>query len=79
MANLNTEEKAALKAAIAKPSAADKVIAKAEEAAIEIQAAIANLNQDISATYVEAEVQAISGKVDEILAALRAAGIVAAT
>jgi acetolactate synthase small subunit len=37
--------------------------------------AVADLNQDISASYVEAEVQAISDKVDAILAALRAAGL----
>lgn len=41
------------------------------------QAAIADLAQDISATYVEAEVQAISDKVDAILAALRNAGMIA--
>lgn len=41
------------------------------------QDAIANLGQDISATYVEAEVQAISTKVDAILDALRKAGIIA--
>lgn len=40
--------------------------------------AIADLDQDISATYVEAEVQAISDKVDAILAALRSLGLVAA-
>lgn len=39
--------------------------------------AIADLNQDISVTYVEAEVQAISDKVDALLAALRAAGLLA--
>lgn len=39
--------------------------------------AVADLNQDISATYVEAEVQAISDKMDELLAALRAAGMLA--
>lgn len=38
-------------------------------------AEVADLNQDISATYVEAEVQAISDKVDEILAALKASGL----
>lgn len=37
----------------------------------EILSGIAALNQDISATYVEAEVQAISDKVDAILAALQ--------
>ena len=38
-------------------------------------AAVADLDQDISATYAEAEVQAISDKVDELLAALRTAGL----
>ena len=40
-------------------------------------AAIADLGQDITATYVEAEVQAISDKVDLILAALRDHGLIA--
>ena len=35
--------------------------------------AVADLDQNISATYVEAEVQAISDKVDALLAALRTA------
>lgn len=39
--------------------------------------AIADLNQDISAAYVEAEVQAISDKVDAILAMLRTHGVIA--
>jgi hypothetical protein len=39
--------------------------------------AIADLNQDITATYVEAESQAISDKVDVILAALRTNGLIA--
>lgn len=42
----------------------------------DIQSDIADLNQNISGTYVEAEVQAISDKVDAILAALRTAGII---
>lgn len=42
-------------------------------------AVVADLNQDISATYVEAEVQAISDKVDALLAALRAAGLLASS
>ena len=37
---------------------------------------VADLDQDISATYVEAEVQAISDKVDELQAALREAGVI---
>ena len=40
-------------------------------------AAVANLGQTISVTYVQAEVQAISNKVDELLGALRTAGIIA--
>ena len=40
-------------------------------------AAVTDLNQDISASYAEAEVQAISDKVDELLAALRLAGLLA--
>lgn len=39
--------------------------------------AVADLNQDISAAHVEAEVQAISDKVDELLAVLRAGGFIA--
>ncbi len=39
---------------------------------------IALLEQDISAGFVEAEVQAISDKVDAILTALIASGIIAA-
>lgn len=39
------------------------------------QAAIADLNQDISDPPTEAEVQAISDKVDEILAMLRTSGV----
>ena len=41
-------------------------------------AAVADLDQDISAGYTESEVQAISDKVDALLAALRTAGILAA-
>lgn len=41
--------------------------------------AIADLDQDISTTYAEAEIQAISDKVDLILAALRTAGIIPAS
>ena len=39
---------------------------------------VAALSQDVSETYVEAEVQAISDKVDAILAALKASGLMAA-
>lgn len=41
------------------------------------QAAIADLNQTISGTYSQSEVQAISDKVDAILAALRTIGLIA--
>ena len=44
--------------------------------AVQAASAVVDLNQDITATYVEAEVQAISDKVDEILAALRLSGAV---
>ena len=40
-------------------------------------AAVADLGQDISATYVEAEVQAISDKVDALLAQLRVSLVIA--
>lgn len=39
--------------------------------------AIPDLDQNISTTYVEAEIQAISDKVDALLAALRVAGLLA--
>lgn len=38
-------------------------------------AALADLNQTISGSYTQAEVQAISDKVDALLAALRTAGV----
>lgn len=41
--------------------------------------AIADLNQTISGTYTDTEVQAISDKVDAILAALRTLGILASS
>jgi len=40
------------------------------------QSAIADLNQTISGSYTQSEVQAISDKVDAILAALRAIGLI---
>jgi hypothetical protein len=40
-------------------------------------AAEADLDQDISNTYVEAEIQAISDKVDDLLAKMRIAGLLA--
>lgn len=41
-------------------------------------AAVADLDQDISVGYVEAEVQAISDKVDALLAVMRTAGLLTA-
>ena len=38
--------------------------------AVDAAAAVEPLDQDISASYTEAEVQAISDKVDELIAAL---------
>lgn len=43
----------------------------------EQQTAITDLNQTISGTYSQSEVQAISDKVDAILATLRAHGLIA--
>jgi len=40
------------------------------------QTAIADLNQTISATYTQSEVQAISDKVDDMLSALRGSNII---
>ena len=44
-----------------------------------IQTAIADLGQTISATPTQAEIQAISDKVDSILAALRSAKIISSS
>ena len=54
----------------------DRGSASAATTVVGDQPAVADLNQDISAAYVEAEVQAISDKVDEILATLRTSGLV---
>ena len=43
--------------------------------ATKVSANVAELNQDTSAAYVEAEVQAIADKVDALIAALVAAGL----
>jgi len=71
---------AAISAAITAELGAEGDITAAIEGALAaIQAGnIPDLNQDISATYVEAEVQAISDKVDTILGALKTNGIIAA-
>ncbi len=49
------------------------------QAAANVGAAIADLGQTISAAYVQAEAQAISDKVDAILAVLRTLGIIASS
>lgn len=48
-------------------------------AKVETQTALADLGQTISGTYAQAEVQAISDKVDALLAKLRTANILAAS
>lgn len=69
---LNEDQKKILKVALAaKDVDVDAIIAQLDKVA----GAVEDLGQDISASYDEAEVQAISDKVDEMLAALRAAGI----
>lgn len=52
----------------------DKTAAEEIAGVVDV-ADVADLNQTISGTYTQAEVQAISDKVDELLAALRAAGL----
>ena len=73
--SLSKEAREILVVAMANKSKANEVADAID--AIEAAAAVVDLAQDISATYVEVEVQAISNKVDEILAALRASGAVA--
>lgn len=81
---LTTESAATLTAAVdaleasvdtAETGLLDRVTAIEALDVLEAQADVADLGQDISAEYVEAEVQAISDKVDAILAALRSAGV----
>lgn len=47
----------------------------AEPGIVKQAAALADLNQNISASYVEAEVQAISDKLDALLGRMRSAGV----
>jgi hypothetical protein len=57
-------------------STLDNVGLQPELKAILVQGTVASLSQTISGTYTQAEVQAISTKVDAILTALRNAGII---
>lgn len=63
--------------AMARRAEAQEILDAIEGGANPQAAAVADLNQNISATYDQTEVQAISDKVDELLAALRAAGLMA--
>ena len=59
------------------PDVAEAAATTANYGFVKQAAAVADLDQDISASYTEAEVQAISDKVDALLAALRTAGVLA--
>lgn len=72
--SLSKEAREILVVAMANKAKANEVADAID--AIEAAAAVTDLAQDISPTYVEAEVQAVSDKVDEILAALRASGAI---
>lgn len=74
---LSAKAKKRLEVAMARRAEANEVIAAIESGANEQAAAVADLNQTISDPPTQAEVQAISDKVDELLAALRAAGMMA--
>lgn len=77
---LSQKAREILVVAMANAKAANEVadaIDAAENAAQAEAAAVADLNQTISDPPTQAEVQAISDKVDELLAALRAAGLMA--
>ena len=73
--SLSAEAREILVVALANRSKANEVADAID--AIEAAAAVVDLNQTITVTYVQAEVQAISDKVDELLAALRVSGAVA--
>jgi pyruvoyl-dependent arginine decarboxylase (PvlArgDC) len=66
--------------AISQPAGAIHVAYDAADVATTLAhraAVVAALAQDISTTYVEAEVQAISTKLDAVIAALKTAGLMA--
>ena len=73
MATLTQQEKAAFKGSISDPGAAQAVIDMVTT--LNQAAVVAALAQTVSASYVQAEVQAISTKVDAVIAALKAAGL----
>lgn len=73
-----TAGKTAVGIAIDKATGADQIIRVLVDLGVsEVGAAVALLAQDISAAYVEAEVQAISTKVDELITALKNVGVIA--
>lgn len=69
--SLSEKAQKAVKVAIAEKPEGQEVLDRIDRSV----ANVADLGQDISGTYVEAEVQAISDKVDELLAAMRASGL----
>lgn len=73
---LTTAQRKILRNALADKDAADAVADAIDSAANDAGAAVADLNQTITDPPTQAEVQAISDKVDELLASLRAAGII---
>lgn len=77
--SLNQSEKAGIKGSIAHPSAANKVIAKLNEAAVVVPVAanVAELEMTASETYDDADTQAVADKIDAVIAALVAAGLMA--
>jgi len=74
---LTSAQRKILRNALADKDAADAVADAIDAAGNEQGAAVADLNQTISDPPTDTEVQAISDKVDELLASLRAAGIIA--
>lgn len=72
---LSQKTKEIMIVALANKKAGEELAAAVEAGANKAAAAVADLGQTISDPPTQAEVQAISDKVDEILAALRAAGL----
>ena len=71
-----TAGKTAVGIALDKATAGSQIIRVLVDLGVqEVGAAVTVLNQNISAAYVEAEVQAISTKVDEVITALKAVGV----
>lgn len=73
---LTTAQRKILRNALADKDAADAVADAIDAAANDVGAAVADLGLTITDPPTDVEVQAISDKVDELLASLRAAGII---